>query len=139
VRKVRKVIIKPSFVVASVALSFFGQITPADASPVAKKYKSIASLKAAFIDAGGQCWEWKIDAPATEAFLANTVYADCDAETRLIFYKKKTNVLKESLESAKLYRSLRFKINMLVGPNWVINSDQVKLVQKKLGGTLITR
>ena len=126
-------------VIAAVVFSLFGRVTPAGAGLEARKYTSITSLKAAFVKAGGQCWEWKIDTEATRASGEDAVYADCDGKTRIVFHRKEQNVLKRALESAKLYRSLKFKINMLVGPNWMINSDQVKLVHKKLGGTLITR
>ena len=115
------------------------QLVPAVASPTAKRYNTITSLKTAFVNAGGQCWEWKIDSYVTKTLGGREIYADCDKYTRIVFYKDDANVLKDALNSAKHSRSLGLKINILVGPNWMINSDQVKLVYKKLGGTLITR
>jgi hypothetical protein len=101
----------------------------------AQSYPSIIALKSAFVKSGGQCWEWSRNAQMFPEF----INADCDEKTVLIYYLRKTNTMTEALRMAKSYRSLGFKINLLVGPNWIINSDQVVLVSKKLGGTLITR
>ena len=109
-----------------------------DASAQTKKaqsYSSLIALKTAFVKNGGQCWEWS----RNQQFFAEFVTADCDQKTVLIHYLKKANTLTEALKMAKTYRSMGFKVNLLVGPNWIINSDQVVLVSKKLGGTLITR
>lgn len=100
-----------------------------------KKYSSISALKTDFVKAGGQCWEWKRNTKMFEEFIT----ADCDKKTVLIYYLKEVNTLNQALSMATTYRSLDFPINLLVGPNWIINSDQVKIVNKTLGGTLITR
>jgi hypothetical protein len=121
------------FVAALFALGF-----SSDASAQTKKaqsYPSLNALKTAFVKSGGQCWEWS----RNQQFFAEFVTADCDQKTVLIHYLKKTNTLTEALKMAKTYRSMGFKVNLLVGPNWIVNSDQVVLVSKKLGGTLITR
>ena len=99
-----------------------------------KSYSSIYVLKKEFEKAGGQCWEW-----SKNDQLFAWVTGDCDKNTVLIFYPKKTNTLADALQMAKTYRSIKVKVNLLVGPNWIINSDQVNIVRKKLGGTLITR
>jgi hypothetical protein len=104
------------------------------ASKEAKRYSSIFALKTEFVKAGGQCWEWKTNDPI---FAWST--ADCDKNTVLIFFPKQFNTMNEALKTAKLHRDLGVKVNLLVGPNWIINSDQVRLVRKKMGGTLITR
>jgi hypothetical protein len=114
-------------------------LAPADASPSAKRYDSIFSLKTAFLKAGGQCWEWKLDSYVGKYIGDEVIAADCDNKTRIIFYRKNANVLKDALRNAELSRSIGYKVNILVGPNWMINSDQVNLVYRKLGGTLITR
>ena len=128
---------KNKFFVLFVAALFILGFT-SDASGQTKKaqsYSSIVALKTAFVKSGGQCWEWSRNAQIFPEF----INADCDQKTVLIYYLKKTNTMAEALRMAKTYRSLNFKINLLVGPNWIINSDQVVLVSKKLGGTLITR
>jgi hypothetical protein len=116
------------------ALSLIGASQASATNKDAKRYSSIFALKTEFVKAGGQCWEWKTNDPI---FPWST--ADCDKNTVLIFFPKQFNTMKEALKTAKVYRSLDFKVNLLVGPNWIINSDQVRLVRKKMGGTLITR
>lgn len=100
-----------------------------------KKYSSISALKSDFVKTGGQCWEWKRNPKMFE----DQITADCDKKTVLIYFLKEVNTLNRALSMATTYRSLGFPVNLLVGPNWIINSDQVKIVSKKLGGTLITR
>jgi hypothetical protein len=100
----------------------------------AKKYPSIYALKSDFVKAGAQCWEWERNKQFFEHLTA-----DCDSKTKLIYYPKQTNTMTEALRMATTYREFKWKVNLLVGPNWIINSDQVRLVSKKLGGTLITR
>lgn len=100
----------------------------------AKKYSSIYALKSDFVKAGGQCWEWEMDKKFFD-FLT----ASCDANTRLVYYPKYANTMTEALNLARTTREMKYRVNILVGPNWIINSDQVQLVSKKMGGTLITR
>ena len=124
------------FVVLLAALFVLGFSSDASAqTKKAQSYSSLIALKTAFVKSGGQCWEWSRNKQMFDDF----INADCDQKTVLIFYLKKTNTMAEALRMAKTYRSLEFKVNLLVGPNWIINSDQVNLVSKKLGGTLITR
>lgn len=99
-----------------------------------KSYKTINEFKQAFVNAGGQCWEWKRD-PDISGQSGGT----CDKLTTLVFYTKKTDTLAQAIEFAKVERSLGFKVHLIVGPNWMVNSDQVKYVHRKLGGTLMTR
>lgn len=105
----------------------------ASANP-GKSYKSLTDLKTSFVKAGGQCWEWRVN-PRLE----DRTGGDCDKMTTIIFFTRKTDTLAEALNFAKFERSSNFQVHLLVGPNWMINSDQVKSVYKKMGGTLITR
>jgi len=97
-------------------------------------YESLESLRDAFVKSGGQCWEWKVNEP-----YKSQSTADCDSKTVLILFAEGTDALKEAISFADFNRNLSFKVNLLVGENWMINSDQVTLVAEEMGGTLITR
>ncbi len=47
--------------------------------------------------------------------------------------------MEHALGFANFQRELKNEVSLLVGRNWMINSDQVAIVAEELGGTLITR
>ena len=106
--------------------------------PKENKFSSLAELKQAFIDAGGQCWDWVQEAIPVE--VDNKIaQGDCDSKTVLSIYKDGVNVRDEAIGFRTFMISLKFKVKLLFGDNWMINSDQVEIIYPKMGGTLMTR
>jgi|LakMenE18May11ns_1017448.scaffolds.fasta_scaffold9254002_2 hypothetical protein len=102
------------------------------------RFESLEELKEAFVEAGGQCWGWKLATHPDE--LENLIgKGDCDSKTVLIVYDDYIDVEQEAINSRRHNESLGFKTSYLFGGNWFINSDQVEVVYPKMGGTLMTR
>ena len=101
-------------------------------------FETLEEFKSAFVGAGGQCWSWTIeDIPDDyNGLLGRGV---CDDKTALMLYVKDYAVLEDALTLRKSLLSLEMGVSLLVGDNWLLNSDQVQSVHKKMGGTLITR
>ena len=105
--------------------------------PKENKFSSLADLKQAFVDAGGQCWGWEL--VNVNDFKNKIGQGECDSKTVLILYKDNVNTLDEAVRFRSFLIDLKFKVNLLFGDNWMINSDQVSTVYPKMGGTLMTR
>jgi hypothetical protein len=102
------------------------------------RFESLEELKEAFVEAGGQCWGWKLATHPDE--LENLIgKGDCDSKTVLIVYDDYIDVEQEAINSRRHNEGLGFKTSYLFGGNWFINSDQVEVVYPKMGGTLMTR
>ena len=130
--------------VAALGLSLVGcsansQSSTADNNERVTKYGTIEELRDAFVHAGGQCWEWKKSEAAELAQMRLKAHADCDKMTVLILYENAEETRAGALSLAKLERDMGFKLHILFGENWMINSDQINLVRKVMGGTVITR
>ena len=102
------------------------------------RFKSLEDFKKAFENAGGQCWGWNVE-PLSKGFSQLLARGNCDDKTVLLLYTDGYDVKSYALEFRKTTLSLGFKVSLLVGENWMINSDQATKVHRKLGGTLITR
>jgi len=105
--------------------------------PKENKFSSLADLKQAFVDAGGQCWGWEL--VNVNDFKNKIGQGECDSKTVLILYKDNVNTLDEAVRFRSFLLDLKFKVNLLFGDNWMINSDQVEIIYPKMGGTLMTR
>lgn len=102
------------------------------------RFESLEELKEAFVEAGGQCWGWRLATHPDE--LENLIgKGDCDSKTVLIVYDDYIDVEQEAINSRRHNEGLGFKTSYLFGGNWFINSDQVEVVYPKMGGTLMTR
>jgi hypothetical protein len=102
------------------------------------RFESLEELKEACVEAGGQCWGWKLATHPDE--LENLIgKGDCDSKTVLIVYDDYIDVEQEAINSRRHNEGLGFKTSYLFGGNWFINSDQVEVVYPKMGGTLMTR
>jgi hypothetical protein len=104
-----------------------------------KEFSSIEELRDAFVSAGGQCWEWKKYDPVKDRITTHKGTAECDKNTVLVLFSDGVSSQNEGLDFASQMRSLNFEVNVLVGANWMINSDQAAKVYPQMGGTLITR
>jgi hypothetical protein len=103
------------------------------------RYSNVEDLRDAFVESGGQCWEWKTNDPIALKVPIQLGNAQCDEKTVLIIFSDEVSARKEALSFASQLRALDFDVSLLFGDNWMINSDQVKEVAKGLGGTLVTR
>ncbi len=102
------------------------------------RFESLEELKETFVEAGGQCWGWRLATHPDE--LIDTIgKGDCDSKTVLIVYKDYIDVEQNAINFRRHNESLGFKTSVLFGGNWFINSDQVEVVYPKMGGTLMTR
>ena len=104
-----------------------------------REFSSIEDLRDAFVKAGGQCWEWKKNNPRKSNFKSQKGNATCDSKTFLVLFSDGVSSKDEALGFANTLRGMNFEVSLLVGKNWMINSDQVTKVSAQLGGTLITR
>ena len=125
-----------------VLLALTGCTSTDESSPSANekpiRFETLEELKEAFVEAGGQCWGWRLATHPDE--LVDTVgKGDCDSKTVLIVYKDYVDVEQSSLDARRHFESLGYKTSFLFGDNWFINSDQVEIVYPKMGGTLMTR
>ena len=106
--------------------------------PKKTRFLSLEELKEAFVEAGGQCWGWRLATHPDE--LEDTIgKGDCDSKTVLIVFKDYIDVEQHAINGRGHNEGLGFKTSYLFGDNWFINSDQVEIVYPKLGGTLMTR
>lgn len=103
------------------------------------RFENLEGLKEAFVEAGGQCWGWKVDTSVPLEEFGWKGKGDCDSGTVLILYADEVDVMDEVLFIRKTNESLGLGTSYLIGDNWTINSDQVENVYPKMGGTLMTR
>lgn len=133
---------KNKFVILLISVLFLTGCTTNNSAttekPMENKFSSLAELKQAFIDAGGQCWDW-VESAIPKEITSETGHGECDSEGVLILYKDGVNSREEAIAFRSFLISLKFKVNLLFGDNWMINSDQVEIVYPKMGGTLMTR
>lgn len=106
--------------------------------PGSLTFETLEEFKSAFVGAGGQCWGWAIEEipDGDKGLIGRGV---CDDKTALMLFAKDYDVMKDALTVRKSLLSLEMGVSLLVGDNWMLNSDQVQFVQEKMGGTLITR
>lgn len=100
------------------------------AGPV--EYGAVEDLRAAFVDAGGVCNDWKQQNQVTVAAQSG----QCGGETVLSTF---TTTADRDKMVATIKAISPDSLTLLVGPNWVINSSQVDKVYKTLGGTLVSK
>jgi hypothetical protein len=101
-------------------------------------FETLEEFKSAFVRAGGQCWGWTIEEIPSD-YRGLLGRGACDDKTVLMLFVKDYDVMKDALTVRKGLLSLEMGVSLLVGDNWLLNSDQVQSVHNKMGGTLITR
>lgn len=105
-------------------------VAPAPTTPAVSKwvtYDSVAQLKVAVVDAGYPCPNWKEDSEPGPKFARDS--GSCSDEDVFSTYSDVGAVQKQREIGEGL-------INMLVGPNWIINIPEKHraLVQNAIGG-----
>jgi hypothetical protein len=96
-------------------------------------FDDISQLKQAFEKAGGSCLQWNESNKVTSALQSG----DCNSETVLMLFGSSEEALERAEDLRDMSLSFGFEPNLLVGENWLINSNQVESVQPAMGGTLI--
>ena len=133
---------KNKYVVLLISALFLTGCTTSNNAAIEKpkenRFSSLAELKQAFIDAGGQCWDW-VESAIPKEIPSEAGHGECDSEGVLILYKDGVNSRDQAIAFRSFLVSLKFKVHVLFGDNWMINSDQVEIVYPKMGGTLMTR
>ncbi|WP_284977603.1 hypothetical protein [Arthrobacter sp. fls2-241-R2A-200] len=108
--------------------------TPTKTVPAnGEHYSSVASLEAAFVEAGGDCSGFEQTNKVTHAAESG----NCGTGSVLSVYSSLSDrdaVVDEMKQFADV-----IGMNVLVGENWIINDKKVAQYQPKLGGTLVTR
>jgi hypothetical protein len=93
------------------------------------EYDSVEALRDAYTAAGGKCDNWVQD----DVVRGSTESGRCGSEGQggmLSIYP--TTASRDSIvKGAK-----RFEHNFLIGPNWIINDDNVEKLRTQLGGTI---
>lgn len=101
--------------------------------PNGEHYSSVGALKDAFVEVGGECSTYEENNVVTLAAES----ASCGEDTVLSIYSSSSD-RDEVVDNLKGFADL-VGVNVLVGENWIVNSNKVADLQPKLGGTLVTR
>jgi hypothetical protein len=108
--------------------------TPTKTVPAnGEHYSSVASLKDAFVNAGGDCSSYEETNKVTRAAESGT----CGTNTVISVYSSAAD-RDAVVDGLKQFADM-IGMNVLVGENWIVNDEKVAQYQSKLGGTLVTR
>jgi hypothetical protein len=99
-----------------------------------RSYADIDQLLDAFNKAGGNCSDWVQDNRVSAALQSGT----CDSNTVLMLFGSKEEATERALEIKNTMKSFDLVPNLLLGENWLINSEQVDSIAPKLSGILIS-
>lgn len=99
-------------------------------------YPTVASLKAAYVRAGGECPDFK----QTNRITLAAESAECSTSTVISTYVSSSDISELIQTVKKLNADLKTTggNSWLVGENWVINSPTAAIVQEKLGGKIVS-
>lgn len=98
-----------------------------------EEFFEISELRAAFEEAGGSCPLWEQKDNVTDALQSGT----CDGETVLMLFSSSEKAQNRAFELSETMKRFGLEPHLLVGPNWVVNSPQVVLVEPIMMGKLI--
>lgn len=108
-------------------------VAGSDADTPQARYDSVIDLRDAFVEAGGDCPDFKQTNRVTYAAES----ANCSSETVLSTYLSAEATQKRVDESKKAFGSLDSS-TWLVGENWIVNAPNPESLQDELGGQLIS-
>jgi len=106
-----------------------GPLTPSPAEPP-KTYATVVELKDAFVKAGGECPDWVQGDRITNAAQSG----DCSSSTVLSIYLSEA---KRDETIANLKNLSDLGVHLLVGENWIINTEDPETYADLLGGTVV--
>lgn len=107
--------------------------SPAPTKVMAVSYSSVTDLKTAYVKAGGKCPSWDQNNVVQTAAESG----DCSDSTVLSTYADEGSKT-DAVTALKGFATSDVPAVFLVGPNWIVNSEDAKAVAKKLGGTIVT-
>ena len=96
-------------------------------------YDTIDELRDAFVAAGGSCPSWE----QTNEVVAALQSGNCSRTTVLSLYGSTDAASSAALALKNLLLGYELEINLLLGPNWIVNSPEVELIHSEMGGTLL--
>ncbi|WP_423058724.1 hypothetical protein [Brevibacterium linens] len=96
-------------------------------------YDDINALRDAFIKAGGDCEEWD----ESNQVLGAAQSGDCGTSTVLSVYLTH-DAVQQRIADTKDSIFGAAGGEWLTGENWVINTDDVRSLQKKMGGQIVS-
>lgn len=96
-------------------------------------YNTIDELRDAFVEAGGSCPSWE----QTNEVVAALQSGNCSLSTVLSLYGSTDAASSAALALKNLLLGYELEINLLLGPNWIVNSPEVELIRSEMGGTLL--
>lgn len=97
------------------------------------RYDSVKELRDAFVEAGGDCPDFK----QTNRVKYSAESAECSGTTVLSTYLSAESTQKRVDESKEAFAGLDSS-TWLVGENWIINAPNPESFQSKMGGQLIS-
>lgn len=104
--------------------------TKTEAAKPKATYSTVAELKKAFENAGGDCSAWE----QTDAVKVAAQSGDCTRQTVLSVYVSATS----RDQVVTFAKTSGVAAHLLVGENWIINTPNPEEYVKKLGGTVVT-
>lgn len=105
--------------------------SPHPTTATAKAYGTVQGLADAFHDAGAKC-TFKQDNQVTVAAESG----DCGTDTVLMTFTGESD--RDTAVSNLKSLGEMMDVNLLVGPNWILNSPDSATYKDSLGGTVVT-
>ncbi|MFJ5861494.1 hypothetical protein ACIQCM_08720 [Pseudarthrobacter sp. NPDC092439] len=96
-------------------------------------YDTVAELKDAFVEAGGECDDWEQTNKVQIAAQSGT----CGTDTVLSVYLS-SEAVERRIETTKGSIFGTVGGDWLVGENWIINADGTSDLKEKLGGRIVS-
>lgn len=96
-------------------------------------YDSITALRDSFVEAGGDCPDFK----QTNRVKFAAESADCSTDAVLSTYLS-ADAVQDRVDASKEAFASSDSSTWLVGQNWIINAPNPEALQKKMGGQLIS-
>lgn len=96
-------------------------------------YDDVEALRDAFVKAGGSCDDWNLSNKVNGAAQSG----ECGTDTVLSTYLTH-DAVQDRIAETKESIFGEMGGEWLTGENWVINTDDVRGIQKKMGGTIVS-
>ena len=92
----------------------------------------MVALRDAYVAAGGECDDWA----QTNVVKLAAESGTCGDDMVLSTFANESD-RDSTVSTLKELMELIGGVKLLVGPNWIINSDEAPRLQPKLGGTIV--
>ena len=115
-------------------LTACGAINSSTSSTKNQTYSTVSEFKDAYVGAGGYCPDWQ----QTDLVQAATESGNCSDSSVLSIYSSPDDAQQAASDFRNYFADSAIQQTILVGSNWILNSDDVSTVQGTLGGTIYT-